>query len=308
MSDYCSVDEREHRLQRWTPTGRYQAVPGKFLGIMADLSIGMKAFLYNEKGFSYLFGNASEAPVFQANGVPPTALVAGLSPSVGDLSTYIAQQVSAGINKFNIDEPIEDHRNYGANFVITASDIVLQHGGTLFFSDYHHYVCRSIFGHNHNPTAWTIEAAQNGSSASRGGTHCKWEDSSPGWTTDPRDYWTELRDALAPIGRFQHGWIQMTYISYGSYEWTPREKLELQFGHANNLGSVNTVFTYAMLDSEFSWSRVDTFLDVAVEFGWAQREEMLIEEIYCCPPDIVLATVPPCYLAATLDTGQRRWV
>lgn len=308
MSEYCSPNEREHRIQRWTPTGRYQSVSGRFLGSWTmKQSVATRALLHTTKEFSYVNGNADELPIFQSHGVPADALVEGISPEVGDLRSFISRHVSVGITKFNINEPIEGHRGgYGADFVFRVSNIVQEYGGRLFVSEYHHHVCNGW--HFHNPTGWTIEVARNGSPALRGGSHTKWDYYPIIGTIDPRTRWTELHNFLSPLGRFNHGWIQMTHYVLGSEEWTPLDKLEFQFGHANNLGSVNTIFNWSMRGSEFSMSRVDFYLNVAVRYGWARREEMLIEEIYCCPPDIIEPTVPPCILAATIDTGQQRWV
>jgi hypothetical protein len=311
MSNYCPPNQTEHRIQKWTPTGRYRPVTGKFLGIgVYGQSVATRAWLHTFKGFSYVPGNVDELPIFETYGVQSSALYVGLSPRT-DLAEYIQRNANAGIKKFNIDEPYDSHvkpdatGGYGAQFVITTSDIVQQNNSTLFFSDYYHDSCVSG---GHNTISWVIETAKNASPAVRAGTHSKWQYVFGVRTTDPRDQWTRLHNELASLGRFNHSWIQMTYHSNYFTEWTPQEELQLQFGHANSLGSVNTVFTWAMRGSEFSISRVDFFLEIARLHGWVQREEMLIEEIWCCPPNIIEPTVEDCTLAATLDLGQRRWV
>lgn len=302
LSDNCPPDYTEHIIQRWVPTGRYQAIPGKFLGISASVPIATRAYFYNEKGFSYVFGNADDLP--QLN-IPASALVAGLSPGILDLQAYVTTQANAGINKFNIDEAIPGHHGYDRPWVIYASDVVQQHGGTLFFSDYDHDVCDVV--HRHDPTGWSIETAINGSPAIRGGTHSKWEYWGGFVYTDPRDQWTRMHNALAGSGRFTHSWIQVANYTDGSESPSSPQDIGLQFGHANNLGSVNTIFTWAMVNGQFFESRLNNWLDVAVQNGWVKREEMLVDEIWCCPPGVLLPSVSECNLVATTDTGQRRW-
>lgn len=64
MSNYCPPNQTEHRIQKWTPTGKYRPASGKFLGIgVAGQSIATRAWLHTFKGFSYVPGNVDELPI-----------------------------------------------------------------------------------------------------------------------------------------------------------------------------------------------------------------------------------------------------
>ncbi len=234
-------------------------------------------------------------------------MIVGISPQ--DSLTYWTQ---LGIKRFNIDEPW--HNNFGYEFV-EQLDAQLPADGKLYVSEYHHEAC--AWGHDglgsHNAINRLInDYAPLVSSKTKFGTHSKWEYfDGIGRITDPRYQWTQLRDALAGQGKFEHGWVatvkNVGYLVGWARQRASIEDMQLIWGHANNIAA-NTVLIYVEgPDYQYYPDVLEDALRAAFQAGgWVEREEEKVQAVFCCTTQ----TYDPesCELLEIRRLGEFRWV
>jgi hypothetical protein len=312
--EYC--EDGRYKITRppiWLPTGRYRAKSGRYIAIdNAYLSIAQKADLYSNKGANLVFvSTVEEANTLNASpyNIPKAAMIGSMHPPISILTDFL----QAGIKRFNIDEPVTCHKNYGTGFVDSV-DAGLAADCKLYVSDYLIVGC-STFQHCgviHNAISSLIsDYAPLVSSKTKFGTHSQWEEmDGVGTLIDPRDQWTQLKNALAGQGKFEHGWVRTikgVYYIAGYYEQlATSEQMQLIWGHANNVGA-NTMFVYAEGTDHLFYSNVlDNVLSAGWQVGsWLDREEESVQAQYCC-------TTPQyepdsCTFIGLIHSGQFRW-
>jgi hypothetical protein len=231
--------------------------------------------------------------------IPKDCMIGFTSPPVGNLTPWL----QAGIKRFDSDEPW--HHNWLPAYVDQVDDQV-PGDGKLYVSEYHHWRA----GDGVTPLIYNY--APLVSAKTKFGTHSQWEYLvGDGVVTDPRDQWTQLKNALVGQGKFEHGWVRTKKTILYLYTEYPEpatiEEMQLIWGHANNVGA-NTVFIEVEgIDGHYYPNILDNALYAAFQAGgWVDREEEKVQAVYCC----TTPTYQPdsCELLELLHLGEFRWV
>ena len=307
----CCEDGR-YKITRppvWLGTGKYPTKSGRFIAVgnTDSLTSAQKADLYNNKASNLLFVSGTQQADELSSApynIPKNQMIVGINPS-----TNLSLLFQDGIKRFDVDEPWHHQQHgdpgWGPGFVDQV-DAQLPADGKLYVSEYYHWQAGDVI------TPLINDYAPLVSTKTKFGTHSQWEYfEGMGTLTDPRSQWTQLKNALAGQGKFEHGWVRtiktIIYLFGSRAEPAAIEEMQLIWGHANNVGA-NTMFIMVEgTDHQYYPYILDNALYAGFQAGsWVEREEEKVQAVFCC----TTPTYEPdsCELLEIIHLGEFRWV